>query len=361
MIRSQGSPERGPGPDEPRSPALTFRRGGLSFRWDRREIAATGVLLALTLAIGLLALGSGERPIAAADILRALLGQAPDRIRMPIVDWRLPRILLGALAGSALGLSGAIFQNLSRNPLGSPDIIGFNTGAATGALCAMLLFDAGYAHRAIGSLAGGGGTALAVYALAWHRGLQSSRLILVGIGVAAMLSSINAVLLYHAPLERAVQAAIWQVGSLGIVGWRQVGHMGAAMALLLAPIAALAPALRLLALGDDKAMSLGLPLQAAQAALLALGMGLAAAAIAVVGPVAFVALAAPQLALRCTGSGRLALLPSAAIGGLLLVASDWAAQHLFAPTRIPVGIVTICLGGAYLAWLLARERHRTTG
>ncbi|MDJ0112548.1 iron chelate uptake ABC transporter family permease subunit, partial [Rhodococcus erythropolis] len=132
---------------------------GWSARIDVRTVTVCLILVALALAIGVIALGSGDYQVPIGDVLGALFGEAPARIHMVVVEWRLPRVLLALMLGAALGMSGAIFQSLTRNPLGSPDIIGFNSGAYTGALVVILLIGGTYYEIAVGALVGGIATA----------------------------------------------------------------------------------------------------------------------------------------------------------------------------------------------------------
>lgn len=329
-----------------------------SMRFDTRVVTVTVLLAVAAMAIGMLSLKGGVRPFTFAEIVQAMSADAPRELRLPIREWRLPRIVLALLAGAGLGMAGAIFQSVTRNPLASPDIIGFSTGAATGALLVILLGAGGYHERAGAAFLGGVAAAAVTYALAWKRGAHGLRLVLVGIGVSSMLASLNAWLILKADLRSAMQAAVWQVGSLNTIDWSQVRHLGTVLSLV-APVAfLLGRGMRQLEMGEDVARSQGLAAERVRAALLVAGIALTAATTAIVGPVAFVALAAPQLALRIAGSASLRLAPSAAMGALLLVSGDWIAQRLFAPAQIPVGVVTICIGGAYLIWLLAREQGR---
>src|SRR5690606_10481901 len=184
------------------------------------------------------------------DVVRALLGQAEGRIHMVVVEWRLPRTALALILGAALGISGAIFQSLTRNPLGSPDIIGFDAGAYTGALIVITLLGGGYVAVAGGALAGGLVTAALVYVLAYRRGVQGFRLIIVGIGVAAMLTALNTWLLLRAQLEVAMSAAMWGAGSLNGMSLERLGY-AALILLVLIPLAlVMSRAMSQLELGD---------------------------------------------------------------------------------------------------------------
>jgi len=330
----------------------------VSHRLDVRTVAVCLALAALALVVALVTLASGDFQVALADVAGALLGQAEGRIRMVVLEWRLPRTALAVLLGAALGLAGAIFQSLTRNPLGSPDIIGFDAGAYTGALVIITLVGGGYFAVAGGALLGGLLTAALVYVLAYRRGVQGFRLIIVGIGVSAMLTSLNTWMLLRAKLEVAMAAAIWGAGSLNGMTLERLGYAGLILAVLVPLALAMSRPMAQLELGDDAARAMGVNAERSRLALLVVGVALTATVTATAGPIGFVALAAPQLARRLTGSGGVAMLPAAAMGALLLVSADYLAQRAFAPTQLPVGIVTVSLGGVYFAWLLLHEARR---
>lgn len=328
--------------------------GGLSILVDRRALVVGVVLAAIVLAVSALALTLGESDISLAEVFPALVGVGePGTVRI-VVEWRLPRIALAVVGGACLALSGAIFQSLTRNPLGSPDIIGFSTGAYTGALVVTLVLGAGTVSVPIGAFVGGLATALLVYLLAFKRGVHGFRLIVVGIAVSSMLLAVNAFLLVRARLEEAVTAAIWGAGSLNGARWPDVVPVLLALLVLGPATALLARRLSVLELGDDYAGMLGLNAERTRIALLVVGVGLVSIITAIAGPITFVALAAPQIAKRLVAGTGPALLPSALVGAVLLLVSDVIAQRIIAPGQYPVGVVTACLGGAYLVWLLSR-------
>jgi iron complex transport system permease protein len=333
--------------------------GALSARVGLRGVLVTTTLVLLAVLTGVLALGMGDYQVAVPDVVRALVGTLDGPARTVVVDWRLPRVLLALLLGAALAVSGAIFQSLTRNPLGSPDVIGFSAGSYTGALLAMLVVGGGgYGAVATGSLLGGVATAAAVYLLAYRGGVQGFRLIVVGIGVSAMLASVNTWLILKAELQQAMMAAVWGAGSLNAVGWQHVGPTALALLVLTPLLAVLGRRAALLEMGDDAAHALGLAPERNRAALVVVGVALTALVTAVAGPISFVSLAAPQLARRLTGGSGVGMASSAAMGALLLIVSDVIAQRAFAPTQLPVGVVTVSIGGAYLVWLLVREARR---
>lgn len=331
----------------------------VSHRVDLRTMTVCLVLLALAIAVALVTLASGEYQVPLPDVIGALLGQAEGRIHMVVVEWRLPRTALALILGAALGMSGAIFQSLTRNPLGSPDVIGFEAGSYTGALVVIILMQGGYYFVAGGALAGGLATALLVYALAYSGGVQGFRLIIVGIGVSAMLNSLNTWMLLRAKLEVAMAAAMWGAGTLNGLGLDRLGPAAVVLAVLIPLALMMARPMAQLELGDDAARALGVRAEPTRLGLLVLGVALTATVTATAGPIGFVALAAPQLARRITGSAGVAMVPAAAMGALLLAAADYLAQRAFAPTQLPVGVVTVSLGGVYFVWLLLREARRT--
>jgi iron complex transport system permease protein len=343
---------------------FVLRPGGgrLSLRFDARTLGLALVLLCLAAGLAALSLTSGTYPIPVPDVLRALAGMSPqgeagDMMRMIVVEWRLPRVALALALGAALGMSGAIFQSLTRNPLGSPDIIGFSAGSYTGALVVLLLFSGGTYETALGALAGGIATACAVYLLAWRQGVQGFRLIIVGIGVAAMLSAFNAWMIREADLQVAMAAALWGAGSLNGLGVEQLVPAVLALCILFPATLLLERPMRQLELGDDMAQAGGLHPGRIRALLMLCGVALTAVVTATAGPISFIALCAPQIARRLGQSAGTPLLPSALTGALLLLAADWAAQHAFA-MQLPAGVMTVSTGGIYFLWLLIREGRR---
>ena len=195
-------------------PTLSSQRPRLSWHVSRRSVLVVTILSALTIAAILLSIATGTYTLSLRDVLAGLAGTADEGTVLVVREWRLPRALLAALFGAALGMSGAVFQSLTRNPLGSPDIIGFASGSYTGALMVMLVTGGGYFAVAAGALGGGIITAFIVFALAYRRGVQGFRLIIVGIGVSAMLAAFNTFLMLKSTESEQLTAAVWGSGSL---------------------------------------------------------------------------------------------------------------------------------------------------
>ncbi|MGW3358944.1 FecCD family ABC transporter permease [Streptomyces bungoensis] len=331
--------------------------GGLSLRLDVRALTVVALLLAAALAAGVALVGTGDAGIPAADVLRTLAGDGTAYQDFIVRELRLPRVLVGLLVGACLGLGGALFQAVSRNPLGSPDVLGLSQGSTAGALVVIVLMSGTAAQVTAGALAGGLLTGLAIYLLAWRQGVHGYRLVLVGIGVSAIVTAVNGCLLTQADLVDAARAVVWMTGSLGGRDWDQVWPLLGLCAVLLPLVLVHARGLRMLEMGDDAAHALGVRVQRVRLVLSVCAVLLTAAATAAAGPVGFVALTAPQLARRLTRSPGPNLLPSLCMGAALLVAADWASQRAFGADQLPVGVVTGVLGGGYLLWLLVTERR----
>lgn len=330
-------------------------RAQISMRIDRRAVVVGLIIIALVLIIGGYTLSAGAAYTPLRDVISALLGSGDRRTEMLVVEWRLPRLLFAIFCGMALGLSGAVFQSLTRNPLGSPDVIGFAAGSYTGALVVMLILGStGYYAVAAGSLIGGILTAALVYLLAYRGGVEGFRLIIMGIGVSAVLGSINSYLMLTADLQDAMSAAGWGAGSLNGLGFDQFWPMLTVLVLLVPFTLALGPGMRQLELGDDAAKALGLRTERLRLSAVVLGVALTALVTAAAGPISFIALAAPQIARRLTGAPGIGLIPAALVGALLLAGADIVAISL----QLPVGIITVSIGGTYLLWLLVREYRR---
>jgi iron complex transport system permease protein len=337
---------------------LRSRRDRLSVRVDGRTAAACLALLLGAAGAGTLALTVGDYPLSTVEVLRALAGRGSPAAEFIVGTLRLPRLLTGLLVGAALGASGAVLQSLSRNPLGSPDIVGFTSGSATGALVVITLLHGGLAEIAIGAVAGGVATSMLVFVLVLRRGAAGLRLVLVGIGVSALLVSANHYLITRATLGEALAAQVWLTGSLNERTWGHVWPAGLAVAVLLPVALGYGRRLALLELGDEAATGLGVPVPRSRLVLVLVSVGLAAAGTAAAGPIAFVALAAPHLARRLTRSAGPAVAAAALVGALLLTGCDQAVQRVFGVATLPVGVATGAVGGLYLVWLLGHEWRR---
>ncbi len=338
--------------------AIRIRRASLT--WRLRHLVTALALLGLAGAAALLALDLGSYPIRALD-LRAALGSEMAAIpRMILLDHRLPRILVALGAGAALGLSGAIFQSMLRNPLASPDVIGFNAGASCGAVLAVLVY--GSARMVLPwALTGGLLTAALVLALAWDRrpggGLDPYRLILIGIGASLTLGATGDLLMSMTDENRAADMAQWLVGSLNARSLSDAALVWGGLALLCPALIWLHFPLSRMTLSDDMARSFGLPLPFLRLCLTVLGVLLAALAVSVAGPLPFVAFVAGPVARRLLGTGAPVLLAAALVGALVTLGADTAAR-LVPMVQLPAGVFTALLGAPVLMALLIAQTRK---
>ncbi|ONI81172.1 hypothetical protein ALI144C_21770 [Actinosynnema sp. ALI-1.44] len=335
-----------------------IRIARLSVRLDIRALVACVALAVSIVVLVFLTMTTGDYPLSVSEVVDTVLGHGPPGAEFIVLELRLPRLLTALLVGGALGISGALMQRLTDNPLGSPDIIGFTAGSATGALSVIVLTDGGMMAVAGGALTGGVVTAVLIYLLAFKGGVQGFRLVLIGIGVSAMLFAANDYLITHSSLQDAMAAVAWQVGGLNGRGWEHVEPVAWSMLVLLPFAVFFSHRLSILQMGDDAAKALGVRVESTRFVLIAVSVALAAVGTAAAGPITFVALAAPQIARRLTRAPVAGPVAAGLTGALLLLLSDFAVQRLFSESQLPVGIATATIGGGYLAWLLGREFRR---
>ncbi|MFF7334044.1 FecCD family ABC transporter permease [Streptomyces sp. NPDC090306] len=324
------------------------------------------VVLSLLLAVAVFlvlcwGLTLGDYPVALPDVVRALGGSGDPGTVLVVRELRLPRALVGLLAGIAFGVSGAMFQTMTRNALASPDMIGLTEGAGTAVVAGIVLgWDGGLGTQALG-LFGALATALLVYLLAWRGGTTGYRIILVGIGVSWICTSATDYLVARGGRFEAQAALGWLVGNLNGRTWGDVGPLAVALAVLLPATLLLGRLLRTLQLGDEVATGLGTRVQPVRLAILVTGVGLIAFATASAGPVAFVALAAPQIAQRLARTAWPPTVASGLTGALVVLAGDLVARTIVPGTELPVGVVTGVLGAPVLLWLLVRANRAGSG
>lgn len=333
---------------------LTF--GPVTLRVRPRAFWFGLIAFALLLAVGVVTLSVGTLALSPGQVVAALFGSGEDAAVRTVHGRRLPRLLTAAAVGGALGIAGAIFQSVSRNALGSPDIIGFTAGASAGAVIAVTVFDAGVWTTAAAAIVGGLVTAIVVYGLARRGGITGGlRLVLVGIGVGAIASAVTSLFVVRTELDRAVSAQQWLAGSLIGRGWPHAWIVMITVAVLVVPLIIVGRRLTVLEMGDDLAAAVGIRVERTRFVAVILGVLLTGVAVAATGPIAFVALAAPQIAGRFIRHSGVHVVGSLLLGAILLVLADLLAQSIEIGLRTPVGTVTALLGGLYLVWLLARR------
>ncbi|MET4637072.1 iron chelate uptake ABC transporter family permease subunit [Mycetocola sp. 2940] len=319
-----------------------------------KELWVIGILVLLVVAVACVSLAVGAYTLSVADLVTTLLGQGARGDTVIVFRLRLPRVALGILTGAAFAVAGALFQTLLRNSLASPDIIGISQGASVSAATAILIFGASGFVVSLSAFGGALAVAAAIYLLSWRNGVSGYRFVLIGVGAAFFLQSVLGYLLTRGDVREVSQALVWMVGGVGGAQWSEIVVVACALALLLPVVAALAPRLRVLQLGDDAAGGLGVTVERTRVLLLVAAVALCAVATAFVGPIAFVAFVSAPIARRIVGTGSLALIPSALVGILLVLSADFVAQHaLPGELQVPAGIITGIIGAPYLLWLLA--------
>ena len=311
-----------------------------------RHVIVGFILLALSLAVAVVSLRLGKFPVTAQEVIDALQGQGRKIVQVVVVKWKLPRIVLGLVAGLALGVAGALFQTITRNPLGSPDLIGFSTGAQTGILISILLLPGSMLSASLASFIGGAAVGTVTYLVSLRGGFTGLRFILVGIAISSMLVSVNRWLLVRVDDDEGLGALKAITGTLGAARWPVVAPTCLAIGVTVALILLASRHLQVLSLGEQMATILGSPTRRVSAVLILLGTVLVAVVTMAAGPIGFVALVAPHLARFLTGSPQSPLLVSGLTGSLLLVGADLLSQLVL--ESMPVSVVTNAVGGLYL-------------
>ncbi|MEU0220466.1 iron chelate uptake ABC transporter family permease subunit [Streptomyces sp. NPDC006265] len=339
------------------------RLGRVSFVWRPWILCVTLLLAAATFLVFCVSIAVGDFPVGLPQVIATILGRGEQVDRFIIMDLRMPRALAGLVVGVALGVSGALTQSIARNPLASPDVLGITSGAS--AVAVFLVTVSGGTAAAIvdsvglsaAALAGGLGTGLLVYFLAWRRGVDGFRLILIGISVSAVMEAVTTWLLVTADIRDVARAQAWLVGSLEDRSWGEVRTALWCGLALLFVVGCVAFQFRPMHFGDEVAAGLGVRYTRVRAVLLLCAVLLAGVAVSAAGPVPFVALVAPQVAMRLARCPTPPMVASGLVGALLLIGSDLVARTAL-PVSLPVGVVTAAIGGPFLVHLLVRANLR---
>ncbi len=343
----------------PLSISTSLSLGRFSFRYSSRELGVAIVLFGLLMLLALYATTVGKFPITFNQIIDILAGVSDSGVKERVLmNIRMPRIVTAVFSGAALGVSGAIFQSVSRNALGSPDVIGFTAGAATGALTQIILFQPSAFQISLAAIIGGLLTAMLVYLLSLKSGTVGRyRLILIGIGIGSVLSALNGLLLVKGNLDNAVTANLWLSGSLNARNWTHALPVLIGVLVLLPFVKLLSRSLMMIEMGDHLATQLGVNIERVRLQMILYAVVLAALATGATGPIAFIALAAPQLTRRLRKSSNIPIFSAAFMGAMLLISADLFTQLVPLQITLPIGRITGIVGGIYLIWLLTRTRY----
>lgn len=322
----------------------------------RRALLLVPTLAALLLAVGVLSLGLGAVRTPPGEVLSVLLGGGDELTRRILVELRLPRVLVAALAGAMFAASGAILQGVVRNPLASPDLVGVGAGAGLAATVTLLLVPGAPSWALPWSAFAGAWLGFAlVFLLARERGaVQPVRLALIGVAVGAALGAAQQLVLVRAP-DGVAGALAFLAGTVYGADAERVTRMLPWAAALLPLGLLLARRLDVLSFGESVATSLGTRVGLARVVALTVAVGLASAAVTGAGILGFVGLLAPHLARLLVGGLHARLLPIAMlIGAVLVVAADTLGRSVLPPLELPAGILTTLVGAPYFLWLLRR-------
>lgn len=340
---------------EPRAESLELVRSTRQRVQRRTAIVLTGVIL---LWFGLFAARVllGDFTITIPDFFRIAFGG----VQMPpatfiLMESKLPAAVAGTLAGLAFGASGAAFQTMLRNPLASPDVLGVTLGSSAAAVFALVVLGWSGLSMSLAALVGGLIVAAAINLLAGRDSAATYRMILIGIGVSAGLSSLIQWLLQNTSIYQAQDAMVWLTGSLATIPWDGVARLAITVAVLLPLLVASLQGLRLLELGDDTALALGLNAARLRLTISVLVVVLCAVATSVTGPIAFIGLLSGPIARRLCG-GRPNILVAAFVGAATVVAADYIGAYLIPETNLPVGVITGIAGAPVLIVLLLKSR-----
>lgn len=333
----------------------------IALPWRARVFWITLACLAAVLAALTFGIVAGSSRMGVADVWTTLLGAGSRTYQFIVFELRLPRVAAGIGVGLCLGLAGALTQTFSRNPLATPDILGVTSGASAGAVTAIVIGGGGYSVGAsllgfgipVVATVGGLLAAAVVYGLSWRQGVDSFRLILIGIGVTAILSGLTNYLLVRAQITQATAATQWLVGSLSGVSWASVWPMAVVLVIVLPFALTQSAPLEINQLGDEFSTGLGVAVQRHRMLVIVAAVVLTSAAVSAAGPVEFVAFVAPQVARRLARTARPPLIASALVGAALVTLADVMARAALG-TEIPVGVVTAIVGAPYLIWLITR-------
>ena len=324
-----------------------------------RFVTVTLILAAITLLLSVLLLVLGNTRYPLRDVVKVLLGEQIQGAAFAIRTIRLPRMLSGLLAGISFGIAGNTFQTMLRNPLASPDIIGVTSGSSVAAVFCILILKLSGATVSVIAVFSGLLVAMLIYGLSSGGNFSGGRLILIGIGIQAMLNAVISFLLLKASEYDVPTAFRWLNGSLNGIQMRNIPALFIAVLIFGTIIFILGRNLKVLELGEQSAITLGLKTDLTRILLILSSVCLIAFATSVTGPISFVAFLAGPIAGRLVGTGTSNALPSGLVGACLVLGADLIGQYAFS-TRFPVGIITGIIGAPYLLYLLVRM-NRTGG
>lgn len=334
--------------------------GAVSFLIHRKSVRITLLLFVACLVVAIISTGLGEMVISPFNVIRSVFGIGAEEHTMVIQKIRLPRIVVALLVGASLAAAGAILQGIIRNPLSSPDIMGVTGGASVGAVTFLTYFLGTFSIRwlPVAAMLGAAIVSIILYLLAWKKGVAPIRLVLIGIGMAALMSAATTMMIVFSPTNDPAQVYLWLTGSVYASNWENVLTVLPWTAIFLSLALMMTRHINIGQLGDDIASSAGSTVEWNRLILLLISVALAGSAVSVAGGVGFVGLIAPHMARKMVGSSFGNVLPVAALlGATIVMLADLVGRTFFLPLDIPVGIFTSAIGAPFFIYLLYTKRN----
>ena len=332
---------------------------------NKKFIIVISVLLLMIFGTFLISLNTGSLSISPSDVIKTLIGQGSKAHEIAIFKLRLPRIVIGILVGTALAISGTILQGVTKNDLADAGILGINSGAALFVVVYIYLMN-GNVYDGVSNLtiftmpivalSGAIFGAFLIYALAWRNGINSSRLLLVGIGINIAFTSILTIFQLRFTTQEFNRVMAWTNGSIWGASWKYV--IAVLPFILIFTLLTLYKSryLDALNLGDEVATGLGVEVEKERRKLIVFSVVLAGVATSVAGSIGFLGLVAPHIARKLVGPKHIKLIPtSALVGSVILLIADTIARNIIAPMELPVGIVVAVIGVPYFIYLMLAD------
>lgn len=332
---------------------------------NRKFVLVIGILISLIFITFLASLNMGSLSIEPGDVIKTLIGQGSKSHEIAIFKLRLPRIVIAILVGTALATAGTILQGVTKNDLADSGILGINSGAALFVVVYIYLMNGnvydGMSNLTIFTmpvvaLCGAIFGAFLIYALAWKNGINSSRLLLIGIGINTAFTSILTIFQLRFTTQEFNRVMAWTSGSIWGASWKYVLAVLPFILIFMALTIYKSRYLDTLNLGDEVATGLGIEVEKERRKLIIYAVILAGVATSVAGSIGFLGLVAPHIGRKLVGPKHKKLIPTASlIGILILLVSDTISRNLIAPMEIPVGIVVAIIGVPYFIYLMLAE------
>ncbi len=340
-----------------RALAVRLNNGRYSLVFNRPVILLSAGLIVLLILSVLGSLSLGATILNFQTVFDALLGQSTQSQQLLVNEFRLPRVVAGLIAGFALAIAGSLIQNVVRNRLATPDVLGINEGAALLMLIVLVSSNVGLMGPWWVAPVGAFVSGILLLIIAKGLGTQGYRLILVGLALTYLVRSISELMLAHINSLHASATYSWSVGNLNGRGYEVAEPIAIGLAVLLPLVLIISRQLKIFQLGEELASTLGVNIFQTQLTAICLAILFAGLAVGIGGPIGFVAIVAPVIISKILGSTHLAMINTGLLGGILVIVADTLGRFLVAPLEIPVGVLTSILGGPFLLWVLLSNKN----